>query len=92
VAEGLLSVARATRFTVNAFLAALFATGIAELPPATPKAMVQWGAILGFVLAWAAISKGVYQRKDDWLGGTCLAALTWWAFVPVALVGLIIGP
>jgi hypothetical protein len=63
VAEGLLSVARATRFTVNAFLAALFATGIAELPPATPKAMVQWGAILGFVLAWAPSARASTSEK-----------------------------
>jgi hypothetical protein len=47
-----------------------------------------------FVLAWAAIRNGVYQREEDWPGGTCLAAPKWWAwaFVPVAAVGLVIGP
>ncbi|MGH3963632.1 MAG: hypothetical protein ACRDRY_10315 [Pseudonocardiaceae bacterium] len=93
VTEGLLSVIQATRFTLVAFLVALLATGVAVLLPATPRAMTQWAAILGFILAWAAISRGIYQKKEDWLGGTCLAALKWWAwtFVPVAAVGLVFG-
>jgi hypothetical protein len=94
VAEVMASVVQACRFTLYAFGVALVATGVAALLPETPRAMVQWTAILGFVLAWAAIRNGVYQRKEEWLGGTCLAALKWWAwaFVPVAAVGLVIGP
>lgn len=93
IAKEVATVIPATRFTLVAFIVALVATGVAVLLPDTPKAMTQWAAILGFTLAWAAISQGVYRGKPNWLNGTCLAALKWWTwtFVPVAVIGLLFG-
>lgn len=95
VAEGLSTVVSATQFTLGAFLGAILGTGVAMLLDGypTPKAIVQWVAVLGFVLAWAAISRGVYHRKPDWLSSTCLTTVKWWAmvFVPVAAVALLFG-
>lgn len=83
----------ATRFTVAAFFVAILATGVAVLLPTAPQAITQWAAILGFTLAWAAISQGVYRGKPNWMSGTCLAALKWWTwtFVPVTAIGLLFG-
>lgn len=54
--------------------------------------MAQWGAVLAFVLAWAAISTGVYQGKENWLRGACGTGFKWWTwtFVPVAVAGLLL--
>ncbi|NKY86366.1 hypothetical protein [Nocardia veterana] len=56
----------------------------------TAQSILQYVATLGFVLAWAATSAGVYSRSETWLKGACLKALKWWAgiFVPVALLNL----
>lgn len=95
VAEGMATVVPATQFTLGAFLVALLGTGVSVLLNAypTPKAIVQWVAVLGFVLAWAAISRGVYHRRPDWLSSTCLVTAKWWAtlFVPVAAATLLFG-
>jgi hypothetical protein len=93
VAKELPAVIPATRFTVVAFSVALLATGVVVLLPTVPQAMTQWAAILGFTLAWAAISQGVYRGKLNWLSGTCLVALRWWiwTFVPVTAIGLLFG-
>ncbi len=95
VAEGLSTVVSATQFTLGAFLVAILGTGAAMLLDGYPtaKAIVQWVAVLGFVLAWAAISRGVYYRRSDWLSSTCFTTVKWWAmvFVPVAAVAMIFG-
>ncbi|MGH3865280.1 MAG: hypothetical protein ACRDQ4_03915 [Pseudonocardiaceae bacterium] len=58
---------------------------------ATPRSVAQWVATLGFVLAWAAVSSGVYQKSDAWLYGACAKSLKWWGilFVPVAILNLV---
>jgi hypothetical protein len=91
VAEGLSSVVHATRFATVIFFLALGATGISKLLHGNFRAAVEWVATLGFVLAWAAVSSGIYCKSDDWLIGACLKNLKWWAiiFVPVAILNLV---
>jgi hypothetical protein len=91
VTEGLLSVVQATRFATIAFFCALGATGLSIFLHDNLRAVVQWVATLGFVLAWAAVSVGIYQKNNDWLSGACLKSLKWWAiiFVPVAALNLV---
>jgi hypothetical protein len=91
VAEGLLEVVHATRFAAITFMIALGATGLSVLLHSNYRAIAQWVATLCFVLAWASVSVGIYQKKDDWLSGTCLKSLKWWAifFVPVAALNLV---
>ncbi len=56
----------------------------------TAQTVLQYVATLGFVLAWAATSAGLYGRSETWLKGACLKSLKWWAgiFVPVGLLNL----
>ncbi len=90
VTEGLLAVVHATRFATITFFIALGATGLSILLHGNLQATVQWVATLGFVLAWAAVSSGIYQKNDGWFSGACLKSLKWWAviFVPVAALNL----
>lgn len=91
VAEGLLSVVQATRFATIAFFSALGVTGLSILLHGNLRAVAQWVATLGFVLAWASVSAGIYQREYDWFYGACFKCLKWWViiFVPVAALNLI---
>ena len=91
VAQGSLSVVQATQFATAAFFCALLATLISVFLHGAPRSAAQWVATLGFVLAWAAVSAGVYQKREDWLSGTLTKNLKWWAlfFVPVAILNLI---
>jgi hypothetical protein len=90
VAEGLLSVIQATQFATVTFGFALLTTLISVFLRAAPQSAAQWVATLGFVLAWAAVSSGVYQKSDEWLYGACAKSLKWWGFffVPVAILNL----
>jgi hypothetical protein len=76
VAEGLLSVVQATQFATVTFGFALLTTLISVFLRAAPQPAAQWVATLGFVLAWAAVSSGVYQKSDEWLYGTCTKSLS----------------
>lgn len=91
VADGLLAVVQATRFATIIFFLALGLTGISVLLHGNFRAVAQWAATLGFVLAWAAVSSGVYHKSDDWLFGACLKNLKWWTiiFVPVGILNLV---
>lgn len=91
VAEGILTVVLATRFAAITFFVALGVTGISILLHGNFQATAQWVATLGFVLAWVAVSSGIYHKSDDWLFGTCLKSLKWWAiiFVPVGILNLV---
>jgi hypothetical protein len=91
VTEGLLSVIQATRFASIIFFLALRVTGISVLLHGNFRAAAQWTATLGFVLAWAAVSSGVYYKSGDWLFGACLKNLKWWTiiFVPVGILNLV---
>lgn len=90
IAKGLEQVVRATQFATLAFCIAIVFTIVAILTRDTAQSILQYVATLGFVLAWAATSAGVYSRSETWLKGACLKALKWWAgiFVPVALLNL----
>ncbi len=91
VAEGLVSVVQATRFATAIFFLALGLTGLSILVHGNFRAMAQWAATLGFVIAWAAVSAGIYQKNDDWLSGACFKSLKWWGiiFVPVGILNLV---
>lgn len=91
VAAGLPEVVRATRFATVSFGIALLLTLMAVLVRGTAQTVVQYLATLGFVLAWAAISSGAYQRSTTWLRGACLKTFRWWAliFVPVGFLNLV---
>lgn len=91
VAEGILSVVQATQFATVAFFFALLVTLISVFLHATRRSVAQWVATLGFVLAWAAVSSGVYHKSNEWLFGTCVKSLKWWGFffVPVAILNLV---
>jgi len=90
IAEGLHGVVRATQFATIAFGTGLVLTLIAILLRGYPQTALQYAATLGFVLAWAAISSGAYQRQDTWLRGACMKTVKWWAmiFVPVGVINL----
>ena len=81
---------RATQFATIAFGTGLVLTLIAILLRGYPQTALQYAATLGFVLAWAAISSGAYQRQDTWLRGACMKTVKWWAmiFVPVGVINL----
>ncbi|MGH3833269.1 MAG: hypothetical protein ACRDRS_23010 [Pseudonocardiaceae bacterium] len=89
--EGELSIVQATRFATVAFFFALLATLISAFLHDAPRSAAQWVATLGFVLAWAAVSSGIYHKREDWLPGTLAKNLKWWAlfFVPVAILNLV---
>jgi hypothetical protein len=91
VAEGLLSVVHATRFATIVFFLALGATGLSILLHGNFRTVAQWTATLGFVLAWSAVSVGIYQKRDEWFSSACLKSLKWWAviFVPVGILNLV---
>ncbi len=91
VAEGLPTVVGATRFATAIFFLALAATGVSILLHGNFRSAAQWAATLGFVLAWAAVSSGIYHKSYDWLFGACSKGLRWWAtiFVPVAILNLV---
>ncbi|MGH3721458.1 MAG: hypothetical protein ACRDRI_21940 [Pseudonocardiaceae bacterium] len=91
VTEGILAVVHATQFAAITFFIALGATGLSILMHGNFRTVTQWMATLGFVLAWAAASSGIYQKNDGWFSGACLKSLKWWAtiFVPVAIINLI---
>lgn len=91
VAAGLSGVVRATQFATTAFGVGLVLTLVAILVRGTVQTVVQYVATLGFVLAWAAISSGAYQRSATWLRGACLKTVKWWVaiFVPVGLLNLV---
>ncbi|GLY38266.1 hypothetical protein Amsp01_042900 [Amycolatopsis sp. NBRC 101858] len=91
VAEGLERVVAATRFAMVAFVAAIVLTGVAVLLDGAPQTVLQYLATLGFVLAWAATSSGIYGRSELWLRGACLKGLKWWffIFVPVGVLNLV---
>jgi len=91
LAENLLSVVHATRFALGTIIVAVIVTIISTLLSGISQAILQWVATLAFVLAWAATSAGIYNKRTTWLNGTCLIALKWWAFifVPVAAVNLL---
>ncbi|WP_146102141.1 hypothetical protein [Nocardia nova] len=90
IAKGLNQVVRATQFATIAFCVAIVFTITAILLRDTAQTVFQYVATLGFVLAWAATSAGVYGRSETWLKGACLKSLKWWAgiFVPVGLLNL----
>ena len=96
-AEGALAtdlhvVVSATRFALIMFATALLITLVAVLLDGTPQAVVQWIAVLGFVLAWAALNSGVRLRELDWLSEACKKSLSWWlrVFAPVALINVFV--
>ncbi|WP_432845384.1 hypothetical protein ACQPXB_30980 [Amycolatopsis sp. CA-161197] len=91
VAAGLERVVAATRFAMVAFVAAIVLTGVAVLVSGAAQTVLQYLATLGFVLAWAATSSGIYSRSETWLRGACLKGLKWWffTFVPVAVLNLV---
>ncbi|MGK3204330.1 hypothetical protein [Amycolatopsis sp. MEPSY49] len=91
VAEGLVRVVAATRFAMTAFVSAIVLTGVAVLLDGAPQTILQYLATLGFVLAWAATSSGIYSRSETWLRGACLKSLKWWSFifVPVGVLNLV---
>lgn len=64
-------------------IASIIASGLVQTA-------MQYLSTLGFVLAWAATSAGIYSRSAQWLKDTCLKAVKWWAFifVPVAVINL----
>lgn len=90
VAPELSIVIQATRLTAGAAFVGISVTILAILLSGLSKAITQWIATLAFVLAWAAVNAGVYNRRADWFGGTCVKALKWWSFVfvPVAIINL----
>ncbi|WP_282781947.1 MULTISPECIES: hypothetical protein [unclassified Nocardia] len=90
LAEGLDRVVRATQFATGAFGVAIVITLIAVALSGNVATYAQYVATLGFVLAWAATSSGIYERNPNWFTVTCRKAVRWWAlfFVPVALVNL----
>lgn len=91
IADGLERIVRATQFATGAFCAALVLTLIAVPLDGLVQTVFQYLATLGFVLAWAATSSGIYGRQETWLRGACLKSLRWWAwiFVPVGLLNLL---
>jgi len=91
IAEGLQGVVHATQFATIAFGVGLVFTLVAALLDAGAQTVLQYLATLGFVLAWAAISSGAYQRNTTWLRVACLKSLKWWVviFVPVGLLNLV---
>ena len=97
VAEGLPLVIMATRFTLISTIVALLLTGIATIQFVarndTARSVLQWVATLGFILAWAFVSRGVYHRRSNWLGSSVRSGLKWWllTFVPVAATSLVLG-
>lgn len=91
VAEGLERVVAATRFAMVAFIVAIALTAVAVLLDGAPQTVLQYLATLGFVLAWAATSSGIYSRSENWLRGACVKSLKWWSFifVPVGVLNLV---
>ncbi|WP_154676110.1 hypothetical protein [Amycolatopsis benzoatilytica] len=91
VAQGLDRVVSATRFAMGSFVTAIALTGIAVLVDGAAQTVLQYLATLGFVLAWAATSAGIYSRSEAWLKGACLKSLKWWfsIFVPVGVLNLV---
>lgn len=90
IAAGLSGVVQSTQFATAAFALALALSSLAILLVGTAQTVVQYLSVLGFVLAWAAISSGTYHRSTAWFRGACLKALKWWAviFVPVGVLNL----
>lgn len=91
IAEGLAHVVAATRFATAAFATAILLTALAVLLDGTSQTVLQYLATLGFVLAWAATSSGIYGRSETWLRGACLKGLKWWLliFAPVGILNLL---
>ena len=91
VTDGLPEVVRATRTALGAFALGLAFTGVSVVLDGPWQAAFQWIATLTLVVAWAAVTVGVYQRSDDWVRRACVKALKWWAFifVPVAIMNLV---
>ncbi|WIX75054.1 hypothetical protein QRX50_26260 [Amycolatopsis carbonis] len=91
VAAGLERVVAATRFAMVAFVAAIVLTGVSIVVSGAAQTVLQYLATLGFVLAWATTSSGVYGRSETWLRGACLKSLKWWFFIfaPVGVLNLV---
>jgi hypothetical protein len=90
VADRLSVVVHASRFASAVFCLGLLLTLVSIMVNGLVQAALQYLATLGFVLAWAATSAGIYQRRGEWLQGTCIKALKWWGyiFVPVGAANL----
>ncbi|MEU7813869.1 hypothetical protein [Pseudonocardia sp. NPDC049154] len=89
--EGLIDVVRATRCALAAFALAIAATLVSITLDDAAQAALQWVATFFFVVAWAAVSAGIYQRDQGWVRGAARKAVKWWIFifVPVAVANLI---
>lgn len=90
LADKLDIVSAATRFAAVSFGAGLLLTLVSVVVSDIWVPVAQWLATLGFVVAWAAISSGVYLREELWLGRACMKSFKWWAyiFVPVAVLNI----
>ena len=88
VVENLDSVVGATRFSASCFAVGLVFTLVSIPLDGMGQAAAQYLAVLALVLAWAAVSSGLYKREFDWLREACYKAVKWWVgiFVPVAVI------
>ncbi|MHA6793765.1 hypothetical protein ACVGVM_09650 [Pseudonocardia bannensis] len=70
---------------------AIVATLVAIILNDAAQAVLQWIATFFFVVAWAPVSVGIYQRDEGWIRGAAWKAIRWWLFIfaPVALANLI---
>ncbi|WP_156365214.1 hypothetical protein [Sciscionella sediminilitoris] len=90
IAKGLDITVQATRFAVVTAFVAIALTIASIMAGGMVQTTMQYLSTLGFVLAWAATSAGIYSRSAQWLRDTCLKSVKWWAFVfvPVAVINL----
>jgi hypothetical protein len=93
-AENLKSVVGATQLALATFTFAVVVSLIAMFLPVPQQSYMQWMGTLGFVCAWCSLSAGIWQRREDWLGGSLWKTLKWWLtiFAPVAIANLLLSP